>query len=126
MVLLSCGGLAWTECPSSSQSDPVAPAPASAPGAVKPPPGPVGPATLEAPAPAASGPIACKVDADCPVLACGPCTPGTVITRERMNGPDCARNPCKNAASSCTDQVCVVHANTERDPGLDVAPPPPT
>ncbi|HEY0135938.1 MAG TPA: hypothetical protein VGB85_17755, partial [Nannocystis sp.] len=62
--------------------------------------------------------IACKVDADCPVLGCGPCTPGTPVTRRRLDGPACDVNPCEDAASVCTNQVCVVHPGTHKDPAV--------
>ncbi len=63
--------------------------------------------------------LSCKTDADCPTLACGPCTPGTLITKKLLNGPSCARNPCKDAAASCNPKGrCVVHAKTKKDPAV--------
>ncbi|WAS96566.1 hypothetical protein [Nannocystis punicea] len=67
--------------------------------------------------PAGEG-LPCTADADCPVLPCGPCEPGTPVTPERLSGPSCARNPCKNAASVCKERVCVVHPDTTKDPAV--------
>jgi hypothetical protein len=68
---------------------------------------------------AAGAGISCKTDADCPVLACGPCTPGTVITKDMTQGPSCAVNPCLNAAATCNPQhVCVIHAQTAKNPAV--------
>src|SRR5256885_2121398 len=38
-------------------------------------------------------PVACRTSAECPHLACGPCTAGTPITSSMVNGPECAVNP---------------------------------
>jgi hypothetical protein len=63
--------------------------------------------------------ISCKADADCPALACGPCTPGTVITKDMTRGPSCAVNPCSNAGATCNPQhVCVVSAGTKKNPSV--------
>lgn len=57
--------------------------------------------------------ISCNVDSDCPVLACGPCTPELVITKALLDGPDCSKNPCKNGAPYCNAKhVCAVHPST--------------
>jgi hypothetical protein len=67
--------------------------------------------------------LACRSDADCPVLACGPCEPGTVITKDMLDGSECYRNPCTHTAAYCNaDHLCAVHPKTEKDPqvwGLD-------
>ncbi|MFO0616169.1 MAG: hypothetical protein U0414_26485 [Polyangiaceae bacterium] len=60
------------------------------------------------PAAPAPGAIACKSDADCPTLPCGPCVSGTPITRE-LASQECAVNPCKNAGATCdASRRCVV------------------
>lgn len=57
----------------------------------------------------AETPVACRADADCPVLPCGPCTAGTLITRERLIGVACAINPCRPPKAMCrADGYCVV------------------
>ncbi len=80
-------------------------------------------ACVEAPAApradAAGAGISCKADADCPALACGPCTPGTVITKDMTRGPSCAVNPCLNAGATCNPRhVCVVSAGTKKNPSV--------
>ena len=100
------------------------------------------PATAEVPAEASAAPIAsrpndapsvatgagvgvsCKVDADCPSLPCGPCTPGTAITREALAGPQCAVNPCRHSEAVCSAQhVCVVGPRAEKEPSVWRTPP---
>ncbi|MBI2895327.1 MAG: hypothetical protein HYY06_17360 [Deltaproteobacteria bacterium] len=53
-------------------------------------------------------PAACRTDADCPRLACGPCTSGTPVP----GGPQplCAVNPCPGAVAVCRPDTgrCVV------------------
>jgi hypothetical protein len=70
------------------------------------------------PAPTPADAIGCKSAADCPRLACGPCTPGTPITRDLLGGPSCFRNPCRNAESACEAGRCVVGPKTEKDPAV--------
>jgi hypothetical protein len=60
--------------------------------------------------------LPCNTDMDCPVLACGPCTPGTAITHQLVTGPGCAENPCKDPAAICREHRCVVHSDTAEDP----------
>ena len=60
----------------------------------------------------------CKTDADCPPLACGPCTPGAVITRE-PTATNCAINPCLNARAVCSPTgQCVVNAEARKNPSV--------
>jgi hypothetical protein len=77
------------------------------------------PSTSSPPTPSARprGPVPCNADADCPHLACGPCTPGTPITYELLSGPECVVNPCNNPSATCNAQhICVVGAGTTKDP----------
>jgi hypothetical protein len=68
--------------------------------------------------------IACKADAECPSLPCGPCTPGAVITREALTGPQCTVNPCRHAEGACSPQhVCVVGPRAEKEPAVWRTPP---
>lgn len=60
--------------------------------------------------------LPCNTAIDCPVLACGPCTPGTAITHALVSGPACAKNPCKNPAAICREHRCEVHPDTAVDP----------
>lgn len=114
--LLACGALACAERPPGSQEAPASPATAPAGPAKAPATSPAVPA--RPPAPPAGEALPCTADADCPVLPCGPCEPGTPITPELLSGPSCARNPCKNAASVCKERVCVVHPDTVKDPAV--------
>jgi hypothetical protein len=60
--------------------------------------------------------VACQSDADCPVLACGPCDPGKVITKDMLDGPECYRNPCIHTGPYCNpDHLCAIHPKTEWD-----------
>lgn len=52
-------------------------------------------------------PIACATDADCPHLACGPCTSGEVVSRFVVS-INCFRNPCPGTVAVCRGGVCVV------------------
>ena len=57
----------------------------------------------------------CKSDSDCPSLACGPCTPGEVITDQAMK--ECVANPCLDASAVCgPNGVCVVNAKARKNP----------
>ena len=57
----------------------------------------------------ADDPVRCRSDAECPVLPCGPCTAGTLITRERLTGVACYVNPCRPPKAMCrADGLCVV------------------
>jgi len=59
-------------------------------------------------------PIPCQTDADCPALACGPCTPGEPFTRERAT-VDCKQDPCMDGGSVCGPQhVCVVRPGAKK------------
>jgi hypothetical protein len=69
--------------------------------------------------------IPCKADGDCPSLPCGPCTPGAVITREALGGPQCTVNPCRHAEAACNGaHVCVVGPKAEKEPAVWRTPPP--
>ena len=61
-------------------------------------------------------PIPCSIDRECPMLPCGPCTPGLVITQELLFGmPECYKNPCANVVPSCSPQKqCVVSAKVAK------------
>jgi hypothetical protein len=60
---------------------------------------------------------ACSRDGDCPALACGPCTPGVVITKDLVYGRQCTVNPCSTSRGVCgTRHLCVVGPKTENDP----------
>jgi hypothetical protein len=64
-------------------------------------------------------PIACKTDAECPHLACGPCTAGMPITQSMINGPECAVNPCLDASAVCNAQhVCEIGPRTRKNPAV--------
>ncbi|MGH8173901.1 MAG: hypothetical protein ACREPX_12225 [Rhodanobacteraceae bacterium] len=68
--------------------------------------------------------VMCQTDADCPHLACGPCTPGTPITKEMTGGPDCAVNPCLDASSVCTaEHRCEIGPSTRKNPAIWKRPP---
>lgn len=57
-------------------------------------------------------PVPCESDADCPRLACGPCTPGRELTQWDIH-IDCKMNPCDNGDSVCGPaNVCVVSPGT--------------
>jgi hypothetical protein len=59
----------------------------------------------------------CKVDEDCPGLSCGPCTPGVLVTKDLVYGPQCAVNPCKDSRSTCGAQhLCVIGPKSANDP----------
>jgi hypothetical protein len=105
LALLALGALACSDR-SSPQGEPTrsgssaVPPTASAPGS----------------APSSEG-IPCKSDADCPGLACGPCTPGTPIPAGPR--PSCFMNPCLHASSVCNAKhICVVGPHTEKDPAV--------
>jgi hypothetical protein len=75
--------------------------------------------------PAASSPaaetdgIVCRADADCPVMACGPCTPGSPITEAMRNGPSCAVNPCLDGSAVCSaDHRCEIGPRTRKNPAV--------
>lgn len=62
-------------------------------------------------------PLACRADADCPTPSCGPCTPGTALTREGVYGVSCAVNPCREPRSVCGPAGrCVVGPGVTGDP----------
>jgi hypothetical protein len=74
-------------------------------------------------APAKEG-VACRTDADCPHLACGPCEPGTPITKEMLDGPSCAINPCLDASAVCSaEHRCEVGPGTHKNPRVWKRPP---
>jgi hypothetical protein len=76
----------------------------------------VGSASTQPFAPEPDEPIACKTDSDCPSLACGPCTPGEVIKKER-EARECYVNPCLDAHAVCgPKRVCVVNAEARKNP----------
>jgi hypothetical protein len=62
--------------------------------------------------------LPCKTDADCPPLACGPCTPGEVIKGDRV-AVNCAINPCLDARAVCSPAgICVVNAEARKNPSV--------
>jgi hypothetical protein len=64
-------------------------------------------------------PVACKTNAECPHLACGPCTAGTPITSSMVDGPECAVNPCLDASAVCNAQhVCEIGPRTRKNPAI--------
>lgn len=66
--------------------------------------------------PISDEPIPCQTDADCPGIACGPCSPGKIVT-EREVKRDCKTNPCLDARLVCTEaKVCAVHADAKPKP----------
>jgi hypothetical protein len=68
--------------------------------------------------------VACRTDTDCPHLACGPCTPGTPITKEMLGGPACAVNPCLDASAVCSaDHRCEIGPGTRKNPKVWGRPP---
>ena len=70
-------------------------------------------------------PLACRTDADCPTPACGPCTPGAALTRERVFGMACAVNPCLNPRSVCGPQGrCMVGSGVTPNPRVFGTPSP--
>ena len=78
---------------------------------------------VEAAAPSKGGPAAsdapleCRSDKDCPVMACGPCEPGSPITHAMYPGPSCAVNPCLDASAVCNAQHhCEVGPGTRKNP----------
>jgi len=71
-----------------------------------------GPSTSDAP-------LECRSDKDCPVMACGPCTPGTPITHAMYPGPSCAINPCLDASAVCSAQHhCEIGPGTRKNPAV--------
>lgn len=99
------------------------------PTVVEPPPTVVEPAPPPAPAPAPAPapppltpppidntPIACKVDADCPSLSCGPCNAGDKITQQ-ITHVNCFRNPCPGQVAVCSpERVCVARDTLSMSP----------
>ena len=80
---------------------------------------------VDATAPSKEGPVAsdepleCRSDKDCPVMACGPCEPGSPITHAMYPGPSCAVNPCLGASAVCNGQHrCEVGPGTRRNPAV--------
>jgi len=68
--------------------------------------------------------IACRTDADCPRLACGPCEAGSPITKEMVGGPDCAVNPCLDASAVCSaEHRCEIGPRTRKNPAVWKRPP---
>ena len=68
---------------------------------------------------AASEPVRCESDAECPHLACGPCEAGTPITRSMLGGPECVVNPCLDATSVCNDRhTCEIGPRTRKNPNV--------
>ncbi|HEY6985430.1 MAG TPA: hypothetical protein VH375_05070 [Rhodanobacteraceae bacterium] len=66
----------------------------------------------------------CRTDKDCPVMACGPCTPGTPITKAMSAGPSCAVNPCLDASAVCNAQHhCEIGPGTRKNPAVWKKPP---
>jgi len=80
---------------------------------------------VEVAAPPKQGPVAsdepleCRSDKDCPVMACGPCTPGSPITHAMFPGPSCAVNPCLDASAVCNaGHHCEVGPGTRKNPAV--------
>jgi hypothetical protein len=72
---------------------------------------------------ASDAPIPCETDEDCPPIACGPCTPGEVLTNEN-SGFDCKMNPCVDGGAVCgANKVCVVRPGAKPRPPRDDAKP---
>jgi hypothetical protein len=70
-------------------------------------------------------PVACRTDAECPHLACGPCTAGAPITQSMLGGPECAVNPCLDASAICNEQhTCEIGPRTRKNPAVWKKPPP--
>ena len=64
-------------------------------------------------------PLDCQADKDCPVMACGPCTPGSPITHAMQFGPSCAVNPCLDASAVCNAQHhCEIGPGTRKNPAV--------
>ena len=64
-------------------------------------------------------PLECRSDKDCPVMACGPCTPGSPITHAMYPGPSCAVNPCLDASAVCNAaHHCEIGPGTRRNPAV--------
>ena len=73
----------------------------------------------DAPGVPADDAIECRGDKDCPVMACGPCTPGTPITKAMFPAPSCAVNPCLDASTVCNAQHrCEIGAGTRKNPAV--------
>ncbi|MGZ5969054.1 MAG: hypothetical protein ACXWP4_15380 [Polyangiales bacterium] len=49
--------------------------------------------------------IACAKDTDCSAPPCGPCTEGTIVTRD-MLAQKCLLNPCPKLAVGCEKGLC--------------------
>ena len=63
-------------------------------------------------------PVPCQTDADCPPLACGPCTPGEIITTDG-GAVSCTINPCLDARAVCGPAgACVVNAEARKNPAV--------
>jgi hypothetical protein len=63
--------------------------------------------------------VDCRSDKDCPVMACGPCTPGTPITKAMFPAPECAVNPCLDASTVCNAQHhCEIGPGTRKNPAV--------
>jgi hypothetical protein len=62
-------------------------------------------------------PFSCTKDADCPSLACGPCTPGELILDEGRT--ECVVDPCLDAHAVCgPKKLCVVNAEARKNPQI--------
>lgn len=72
---------------------------------------------------APDAPMPCETDKDCPPIACGPCTPGEVLTDEN-SAFDCKMNPCVGGGAVCgADKVCVVRPGAKpKPPRADAKP----
>lgn len=96
MLLLAC----LLACSPSPGSPPATAPPPAAPAPAPPPP-------VRSAPPMDESPIPCTADADCPSLACGPCTAGEKVTQlvAHMN---CFRNPCPGQVAVCSpEHVCI-------------------
>ncbi len=64
-------------------------------------------------------PVHCNADAECPHLACGPCTAGAPITQSMLGGPECAVNPCLDASAVCNERhTCEIGPRTRKNPAI--------
>lgn len=98
MLLVAC----LLACSPSPASPPASDPPPTAPTPAPPPPPPVRTAP-----PMDESPISCTTDADCPSLACGPCTAGEKVT-QMLTHVNCFRNPCPGQVAVCSaEHVCV-------------------
>lgn len=121
---LIAAALVVAGCGSKRDAPPESEPPAAPPSRVAPPvtPPPIDASDASAPLPPAPPPsappldraeLACRTDADCPSLACGPCRRGDVVTTSHV-ARGCVVNPCPDARATCRNGTCVVGASRPR------------